>query len=168
MVCRRNAGERAAEINEPVDGQNANPPAIREDREPLAQERPEPPERLGGGEQFVEVEHPQQAGTTERRVIDRIGTGEGAGMRLRGLRGLRMAAGLDHDDRLDPGGRARRRHELSRVGDGFDVEENRTGRAIEREEIEQVAEIDIDDVSKRDHGRKADTDAPPTIRSCLR
>ena len=39
----------------------------------------------------------------------------------------------------------------------FDVQENRTGRAIEREEIEQVGDIDIDHISKRDHGRKTNT-----------
>ena len=68
----------------------------------LPEERPHPPECLGRGEQFVEVEHPQQAGATERRVIDRIRAGERAGVGLRGLRTLRMAARLDHDDRLDP------------------------------------------------------------------
>ena len=78
-------------------------------------------------------------------------------MRLRRLGALRMAPGLDHDDRLDPGCRARRRHELARIVDGLHVQENRTGRPIEREEIEQVTEIDIDHVSKRDDSRKPDT-----------
>ena len=56
---RRNVGERAAEVDEPVDRQDSDPPAVREDRQPLAQERPEPPKCLGGGEQFVEIAHPQ-------------------------------------------------------------------------------------------------------------
>ena len=37
-------------------------------------------ERFGGGEQFVEIEHAQQAGAAERGIIDRIGAGERAGM----------------------------------------------------------------------------------------
>ena len=115
-----------------------------------------PSERLGRREQFVEIEHPQQAGAAERRVVDRIGAGERAGVGLRRLGALRMAAGLDHDHRLDPRGGARRRHELARIVDRLDVEQNRAGRAIEREEIEQVAEIDIDLVAERDHRRKTD------------
>ena len=78
-------------------------------------------------------------------------------MRLRRLGALRMAPGLDHDDRLDPGCRARRRHELARIVDGLHVQENRTGRPIEREEVEQVAEVDVDLVAKRHDRRKADT-----------
>ena len=78
-------------------------------------------------------------------------------MRLRRLRALRMAPRLDHDDRLDPGGRARGRHEFARIVDRLHVQENRTCRSIEREEVEQVAEIDVDHVSKRDHRREPDT-----------
>ena len=57
--CRRNAGEDAAEIDETVDGQNPDAPAVGQDRQPLAEEWTHPPERLGRGEQLVEVEHPQ-------------------------------------------------------------------------------------------------------------
>ena len=153
----RNAGKSAAKIDEAVHGQNSDPSAIREDSQPLAQKWSHPPERLGGGKQFVEVEHSQQPGAAKRRFVDRIGTGERAGVGLRRLGALRMAPGLDHDDRLDPGCRARRRHELARIVDELHVQENRTGRPIEREEVEQVTEIDIDHVSKRDDSRKTDT-----------
>ena len=153
---RRNAGESAAKIDEPIHGQHADPAAVGEDRQPLARKRPHPPERLGRGKQLVEIEHPQQAGAAKRGVVDRIGTGERAGMRLRRLGALRMAAGLDHHHRLDPSGGARRRHELARVVDRFDVKKNRAGRAIEREEVEQVAEIDVDLVSERHDCRKTD------------
>ena len=63
-------------------------------------------ERLRRGEQLVEIEHAQQAGAAERGVVDRVRAGERAGVGLRRLGALRMAAGLDHDHRLD---RARRR-----------------------------------------------------------
>ena len=93
---RGNAGERPAEIHEPIDGEHADATTIGENRQTLARKRPHPPERLGCGEQLVEIEHPQQAGAAERRVVDRVRTGERAGMRLRRLGALRMAAGLDH------------------------------------------------------------------------
>ena len=71
-------------------------------------------------------------------------------MGLGSLGALCMAAGLHHDHRFDPCRSTRRRHEFARVVDGLDVEEDRTGRAIQRKEIEQVAEIDVDLVSQRD------------------
>ena len=77
-------------------------------------------------------------------------------MGLRGLRALRMAAGLDHHHRFDPGGGARGRHEFARLVDRFDVEKNRPGRAIERKEIDEIAEIDVDLVSQRNGGGEAD------------
>ena len=123
----RNAGKSAAKIDEAVHGQDSDPSAIREDRQPLAQKWSHPPERLGGGKQFVEVEHSQQPGAAKRRFVDRIGTGERAGMRLRRLGALRMAPRLDHDDRLDPSGGARRRHELARIVDGLHVQEESHG-----------------------------------------
>ena len=46
---------------------------------------------------------------------------------MRGLGALRMAAGLDHDHRLGARRGARRRHELARVLDRFDVEQDRSG-----------------------------------------
>ena len=153
---RRNAGERTAEIDEPVDRQHADAPTIGEDRQPPAQERPHPPECLGGGEQLVEIEHPQQAGTTERRVVDRIRTGERAGVRLRGLRAWAWRPDLTTTTGLIRAAARAADMNLRALVIEFDVQKNRTGRAIEREEIEQVAEIDIDHVSKRDDGRKTD------------
>src|SRR5262249_57239607 len=67
-----------------------------------------------------------------------------------------VVAGLDHHYGLDAGGGARRRHEFARVVDRLDVKENCPGRAIEREEVEQVAEIDVDLVSERDGRRETD------------
>ena len=114
------------------------------------------PERLGSGEQLVEIEHAQQAGAAERGVVDRVRAGERAGVGLRRLGTLRMTAGLDHHHRLDPCGGARRRHELARVVDRFDIKQDRTGAPVEREEVEQIAEIDVDLVAQRDDRRETD------------
>ena len=43
------------------------------------------PKRLGGGEQFVEVENAQQPGAPECGVIDRIGSGQRPGVGQRRL-----------------------------------------------------------------------------------
>jgi hypothetical protein len=67
-----------------------------------------------------------------------------------------MTAGLDHHDGLDARGGARSRHEFARVVDRLDVKQNRPSRAVEREKIEQVAEIDVDLVPERDGRRETD------------
>ena len=69
----------------------------------------EPPQGLGAVEQFAEIADPQNAGATERGVVDRIRTGERAGVGRGGFRALRHAAGFHHHDRLDPRGGARLR-----------------------------------------------------------
>src|SRR5258708_7281411 len=51
---------------------------------------------------------------------------------------------------------ARRRHELARVGTRLNVEQDRAGLAVEREIIEQVADIHVELIADRDHGGKAD------------
>ena len=60
-----------------------------------------PPERLRRGKQLVEIEYAQQAGPAKCGVVDRVGAGERAGVRLRRLGALRMAAGFDDHHRLD-------------------------------------------------------------------
>ena len=69
------------QIDEPVDGEHAEAAAVGDDRQALAGEGLLPAERLGSGEQFVEVENAQQTGAPESRIVDRVGSGKGAGMR---------------------------------------------------------------------------------------
>ena len=118
--------------------------------------RPQPAQRLGRGEQLIEIDDAQEARATERRVINRIGSGERAGVGLRRLGALRVPARLDHHDRLGSCRRARRRHELARIFHRFDVEQDGAGVPIEREEVEKIAEVDVDLVAERDHGGKTD------------
>ena len=89
---RRNLGERAAEIDQAIDGEHADPAAIGQDRETIAGKRLKPPERFGGVEQFVEIEHPQQSGATKGGVIDRVRSRERAGV-SRGGRGALRCGG---------------------------------------------------------------------------
>ena len=121
----RNRGERTAEIDQPIDREDADPATVRQDRKALARERLLPAERFGGGEELVEVEHAQKPGAAKGGLIDRVGAGERAGMRCRGPRALSVPARLDHDDGLRARGGAGRRHELAGVGDRLDVEQDR-------------------------------------------
>ena len=61
---------------------------------------------------------------TERCLVDRVGTGQRAGVGRGSLRALRHAPRLDDDDRLDPRRGPRRRHELPGVLDRFDIEQD--------------------------------------------
>ena len=151
----RQGGELAAEIDQAVDGENADTTAIGKNCQAVARKRLLPPKRLGRGEELVEIEHAQQSGPAEGRIIDRIGAGERAGMGRGGLRPLRMPSGLDHHHGLHARGGTGRRHEFLRVVDGLDVEQDRARAAVGGEEVETVAEIDVDLVAERNDGRKA-------------
>ena len=116
----------------------------------------DPPERLGAVEQFAKIRYPQHAGALKRGIVDRVRAGQRAGVGRSGLRALRHAAGFDDDDRLDSRSRARRRHELARVLDRFDVEQNGVRLSIEREVIEQIGDVDVELVADRYDAGKAD------------
>ncbi len=147
----------AAEIDQAVDCEHADAAAVGQDREALSRERLLPAERLGGREELVEIEHAQEPGAPEGGVVDRVGAGERAGMGRGRLRGLRVAARLDHDDGLRARRGARGGHELARIADRFDVEQDRAGRAVGGEVVEAIAEIDVDLVAEGDDGGEADT-----------
>ncbi len=112
------------------------------------------PERFGSIEQFAEIEHAQQASAAKRCGVDRIRAGQRAGMGGGRLGSRRLAAGLDHDDRFDPGGSPRGRHELAGILDRLDIKQDRARRSIEREIVEQIAKIDVELVTDRcDRGK---------------
>ena len=156
MVVGRKCRQRAAEIHEAIDGQHADAAAVGENRETVAGKRLYMPKCGRRGEQFVEVEHAKHAGAAECGVIDGIRTGQGAGVGSRRDGALRMPPGLDDHDRLDARGGARRRHELAGIVDRLDVEQDGPRAAIDGEIVEQIAEIDIDLVSERNHRRETD------------
>jgi hypothetical protein len=155
----RQAGERAAEIDEPVDGEHADAAAVGDDGQALAGEGLLAAECLGSGEQFVEIEHAQQARASEGCILDRVGSGEGAGMRRCGARSALMAARFDDDNRLDAGGGTRRRHEFPGPSDRLDIEQDGAGHPVGGGIIETIGKIHIGLVAERDDGRQADAAA---------
>ena len=119
-------------------------------------------QRLGAVEQLAQIGDPQDAGAAERRIVDRVRAGQRAGMGRSGFRALRHAAGFDDDDGLDPRSGARRRHEFPGVLDRFDIEQDRTRLAVQREVIEQIGDIDVELVADRhDPGKTHRRAAPP-------
>ena len=85
-----------------------------------------------------------------------VSLGERAGVRRRRLDAAAGATGLDDDHRLVARRRARRRHELARRLDRFDVEQDRPRVGVAGEMIEQVAEVDVGALAHRDQRREAD------------
>ena len=153
---RRELGEPAAEIDQRVGRQDADAAAVGHDREPVAARRLRRGQGLDGVEQLLEPEHAQHAGAPEGGVVDRIGAGQRAGVRGGGARALGMPARLDHDHRLHARRGPRRGHELARVGDHLDVEQDRPGRGVVGQVVEHVAEVDVGHVAERDQVREAD------------
>ncbi len=102
------------------------------------------PQRLGAVKQLAKIRYPQDSGATERGIVDRVRTGQRAGMGRGGLCPLRHAPGFDDHDRLDPRGGTRRRHEFAGVLDRFDIEHDGAGLAVQREIIEQIGDIDVE------------------------
>ena len=143
-------------LDQPVGRQDAGTAAIGDDGEPVAALRRAAGKRGGGVEQFLDLVDAQHAGAPERRFVDDVGARQRAGMRGGGARAFLGAAAFDHDHRLDPRGPPRRRHELARMRDGLGVDQDRLRRLVEREVIEQIAEIDVGHVAHGDDGREAD------------
>ena len=77
-------------------------------------------------------------------------------MRGGGLLALRAAAGLDDDDRLVARRRARGRHELPRLVDRFDAQQDGARVGVAAQVVEHVAKVAIGVLAQRAAVRKAD------------
>ncbi len=147
--------QRAAQFDQRVGRQNAQPAAVAEDGQPVAEEAMAGAQRGDGLEQLVEIGDPQHAGAAEGGVVDGVRPRHRPGMRQRGALGRRAAAGLDDDHRLGAGGGAGGRHELAGVADRLDVEQDGAGFGVDRQVVEHVAEIDVAHVAQRHDMREA-------------
>ena len=139
-----------------VGRHHAGTAAVRHHRQRIVAVRAEARERLRGREERGQRVDAQHAGTADRGVEDDVGARERTGVRGRGLQAIAGAAGLHDDDGLVARRRTRRRHELVRRLDRFDVEQDRARVRIAREVVEQVAEVDIAALAERHHVREAD------------
>ena len=113
-------------------------------------------ERLAGVEQVFDLVDADDAGAAEGGAVERVVAGDGAGVAGGRQGGARRAPALDHDDRLGLGEVARRAHELARVGDGLDVQDDGAGVRVGAEVVDEVAEVDVAHGADADEGGEAD------------
>ncbi len=146
---RRQLGQPPAQRLQRVCGQHARAAAIGQDGQAVAPNGQPAGQRLRRLEQLVQAFDAQHAGAPESRIVDRVGSGQSAGVRQRGLRAGGAAAGLDDDHRLGARGDAGGAHELARLGDRFDIQQDRARRGIQRQPVQHVAEVDIGHVAQR-------------------
>ncbi len=118
-------------------------------------------------EQFVQRAHAQQAGAVEGGTVHIIGTGQGLHMGIAAARLHALGAPrLHHHHRLGAGGGTRSRHELARVLDLLDVEQDGARTVIGGEVVEQIAEVDVQRVAQRDHGGEPDRARHAPLHQC--
>ena len=111
---------------------------------------------LGGREQLVGGVHAQHAGAPDRGVEHGVAARQGAAFAGGGRQGIVLAPGAQHQHRLAARRRARGRHELARIAQVLQVEQDGAGGAVAGEVIEHVAEVDVGRVAQRDKVGKAD------------
>ena len=146
----------AAFLDQAVGGQHAGAAAVGDDCQAVAALRRHASQRCGRVEQFLDLVDAQHPGAPEGRFIHDIGSRQRAGMRGRGTRSFFRPSAFDHDHRLDASGTPRSRHEFARVRNRFGINQDRVGRLVEHEVIQEVAEIHVAHVAHRDDGREAD------------
>ncbi len=132
------------------------PPAFVTIARPSAADRTLACEQLGGGEHVLDSLDAHEPGAAEGGVVDGVLAGHRAGVRDGRLGRRGEPPRLVDDDRLAARKRARRRHELARLGDVLDVEEDRVRLRVLAEIVDQVAEVYVEHVAERDDVREAD------------
>jgi hypothetical protein len=146
----------SAGIDKRVGREHARPTPIGENDEFAAFDGGGARQRFDGIEHLFEIAHTQNTGPPERRVVHRIDARERPRMGACRLGRFQVAARLDRDDGLEARRRPRRRKELARRSDRFDVKKNRLGIGIGREIIQHIAEIHIGHAAERNQMRKSD------------
>ncbi len=148
--CVRQYGQFAPAVDELIDGQHPGATAIGDDGDPRAFERGKTGSGLGSVEKFGKAFHAQDAGPLQRGVGHPVGARQRAGMGGGRLGRGFVAARLDGDHRLEARGRARRRHELARIGDRLEIHHDRACARVAGQHVEPVADIHIGHVAQRD------------------
>ena len=149
-------GQTAAGADKRVGGQHADAAAIGQNGQPVAGDAHVRRQGRGGVEKLRQVVDPEHAGASERGVIDSVNAAQRARVAGRGAGCGFRPSGLDDDHGFCPRGRAPRRHELPRVRDVLDIEQDRAGLAVDRQIIQRIAEIDVGHVAEGHDMGKAD------------
>ena len=152
----REIGELAAQIEQIIDSNHTQPAAIGENGKTLTCKGLDTTECFGGGKHFRNIAHAQKSGPMKSCIIDGVRSCHCARMCGCGFGRIRMTSRFDHNDRFDPCGGTRGRHETARIADRFNIEKNGARLMIERKIIEQIVKIDIGHIADRYEPGKAD------------
>ena len=147
MDRRRRANQGAATGQERIGRQLGRPMAVGEQRQAAPAQTVTAPRRAwakagGGREQLLDRLYPDQAGPSEGRIIDVVAVQAHAAAGPLGGR-ADLPPGLEDEHRLDARSGAGGRHEAPGVGDALEVDQHRPGREVERQIVQDVAELDL-------------------------
>ena len=114
-------------------------------------------ERRGDVEQVGEGLRPDDTDLLEERVVHPVGTGQRAGVRHRRLGARLGATDLERHDRLAVARRLQRRGaKLGRIAHRLDVERDDLGRVVVGEVVDEIRQLEVDLVARRDELRQSD------------
>ena len=136
-------GQSATEFEHAVDGHHPRPTGVRHDAQPRPSRAGNARERLAGGEKVLDPVDAHYSSTAEGGGVERVVAADSTSVRSRRNRRARAASRLDDDDRFGLGEVAGGAHELARVGQGFDVEDDGVRQGVGAEVVDEVAEVDV-------------------------
>ncbi len=146
-----------------VRGERARSTGVRHDSEPAPVHPYARAERGGGTEEVREVADAQHAGAAHGRIEHVVPAHQRARVERRGLGALGVTPGLHDHHGLHSGGGPERAHEAARVVDTLRVQHDAVGRGIVDEEVEDLAQPDVQAEARRDDGGEADVARPGPV-----
>ena len=163
---RRQLRQRDPEVGGAVARHDAGAAAVGDDGKPVADRVEAAGERLGSSEQLADGLHPHHPGTVDGGVEHVVGADQRGSVRHRRTAAGIVTPDLDQQHRLDPCRRPQRAHETARVPDALDVEQDAACLCIQRQIVEDLAEVDIGRRAHRDHAGEADIVALRPVEDC--
>ncbi len=123
-------------------GQGGGSGAVAENGKPAGADPGAAGQQFCGPEQLARAVHPHHPGAVKGSAKCEFGLGLGA-------------AGFEYYDRFHPGGAAQTAHETTGLADVVYIEQDRLGVGVQRQVVEQVAEVQIRRPGQRYHRREA-------------
>ena len=139
-----------------VRGHHAGAAAVGQDGHAVADRGAKARQDLGCQEELLQAVHAQHARAGDGGVVHLVRASQRPRVRGRGAAALFAAAGLHGDHRLVARGRAGGRHELARIVDRFDVQQDGARLRVVGQVVQHVAEVHVGVFAQRNEVRKAD------------
>ena len=151
-LLARQASQLQVDFADPVGREHTRASAVGHNRQPPAHSAIARSQTLCGGKQRHKGAHPHRTGTPQGRIKHVVAANNGARMGQRCHVTRRLAARLEHDDRLGVGGSAQSAHETTRIADAFEVDHDAVRLRISRQKIEYLRHVHVSIRSERDNG----------------